>query len=457
VNPIARVRAWFAARRPLWSVFPTRRLAVVVLATSPLWLVPGDMARVAALVALGAIAIALVADFVRLPRRGAVVGERTMPDSVGLGDRTELAYTIRSMWPWPVRAELFHELPPALAAEALPGALRLDAPGEFVERVAAVARTRGRHPLGVIALRLRTPIGLLVRIARVAPGDAVAVVPSLAGVRRFRLLSIQHRLSDAGVRALKQRGEGRSFAGLREYVPGDDPRLLDWKATARHGHLITREHTVERSQTVVALIDCGRAMTQLAGAYSRFEHVLSAATVLTDVALTGGDRVGLLAFDDVIRAYVPAQRGAASLKHVRSALGALDATLTEPDYASAFRLLALRQRKRALVVFFTDVIDARVARSLVALVSRSAQHHAVVVVAIQNDELLAAARPTAAVGGSVALGLYRSAAAEELVRERENALARMRRAGVGVLDVAPTQMTAAVVNRYLEIKARGVL
>jgi len=90
-------------------------------------------------------------------------------------------------------------------------------------------------------------------------------------------------------------------------------------------------------------------------------------------------------------------------------------------------------------------------------VSRSAQHHAVVVVAIQNDELLAAARPTAAVGGSVALGLYRSAAAEELVRERENALARMRRAGVGVLDVAPTQMTAAVVNRYLEIKARGVL
>jgi len=217
--------------------------------------------------------------------------------------------------------------------------------------------------------------------------------------------------------------------------------------------LITREETVERSQTVISIIDCGRAMTQLAGRFARFEHVLSAALVLGDVAASGGDRVGLLAFDDSIRAFVPPQRESVAVKKMRTALSALEATSTEPDYASAFRLLATRQRRRALLVFFTDVIEARTARTLVSYATRAAQRHVLVLVAIQNEALLAAARP--ADGGSLAL--FRSAAAEELVREREEALARMRRAGVSVLDVPPSRMAAAVINRYLEIKSRGEL
>jgi uncharacterized protein (DUF58 family) len=127
--------------------------------------------------------------------------------------------------------------------------------------------------------------------------------------------------------------------------------------------------------------------------------------------------------------------------------------MTEPDYASAFRLVAVRQRRRALLVFFTDVIDVRSARSFLAYATRAAQRHMLVVVAIQNEELAATARPS--VGGSAAL--FRSAAAEELVREREEALARMRQAGITVIDVAAGRMAAAVVNRYLEIKARGLL
>ena len=269
--------------------------------------------------------------------------------------------------------------------------------------------------------------------------------------RRYRLLAMQHRLSDAGIRALKQRGEGTSVAGLRDYVPGDDPRLLDWKASARHSRLITRELSIERSQTVISLIDCGRAMTQSAGRFSRFEHVLSSSLLMADVAVTSGDRVGLIAFDDRIRAVMAPSRGTGALALVRSTLSGLDASLTEPDYASAFRTLATRQRRRALVVFFTDVIDVRVAKQFAAYAGRAARRHAMIIVAIQNEALLEATRTNA----SGSLALYRRAAAEELVREREEALARMRQAGVTVLDVAPDRMATAVVNRYLELKAKG--
>jgi len=446
---LARVRAW----RPSWSVFPTRRLAEVVLVSSVLWLIPGATGQVVALSATVVVLLVAIADYVRLPSRRSVRVERAGPETIGLGDGTTLEYRVVSTWRWPVRIVVSDDMPAGVDGSVSGDAFSLGARDSRTVSAAVIGQQRGRFPLGDIALAITTPLGLLRRIVRSRPRDSVVVVPSLSNVRRFRLLSLQHRLGDVGVRALKQRGEGGAFAGLRDYVPGDDPRVVDWKSTARHGRLITREETVERSQTVISIIDCGRAMTQLAGRFARFEHVLSAALVLGDVAASGGDRVGLLAFDDTIRAFVPPQRESVAVKKMRTALSALDATSTEPDYASAFRLLATRQRRRALLVFFTDVVDARTARTLVSYASRAAQRHVLVLVAIQNEALLAAARP----GDGGALALFRSAAAEELVREREEALARMRRAGVSVLDVPPSRMAAAVINRYLEIKARGEL
>jgi uncharacterized protein (DUF58 family) len=279
---------------------------------------------------------------------------------------------------------------------------------------------------------------------------------------------LHHRLLAAGVRALRQRGEGQSFAGLREYALGDDPRHIDWKATARRQKLITREFSVEQSQTVLTLIDAGRSMTQLAGEFSRFEHALSAALVLTDVAAASGDQVGVLVFDDEIRAFAPPRRGRGALRAVRNALLSVTATMVEPDYAGAFRFLAARARRRALVVFFTDVIDVRASRALLAYVQRSAARHLVVVVALRNDAVVAAAAPRIAVaaaagddgtaiGATSAGALYERAVAEELITGRAEAIERMRAAGVTVLDVSPENATTGVVNRYLEIKARAEL
>lgn len=436
-----------------WAIFPTRRMATLVAGGALLWLIPGATGRIAAATALLAIFVMAAADYVLLPSPSDLVVERAIPDPMGLGDRYEILYTVRSTGAHAAIARLYDAAPDGIASEMAGDPVAL-LPGRPMElRVPAVGERRGRYRFGAVALRLETSRRLLARVARFDVGGEATVVPSLSNVRRLRLLAIQHRLSDAGVRALKQRGEGTAFAGLRDYVPGDDPRLLDWKATARHARLITREQSIERSQTVVTMIDCGRAMTQLAGRYARFEHVLSAALVLSDVAAASGDRVGLLAFDDDVRAYVPPQKGLAALRSLRTSLSGLDASLTEPDYAAAFRVLAIRQRRRALLVFFTDVIDTRAAQLFLTHATRASRRHLLVVVAIQNEELAMAARPSTA--GAAAL--FRSAAAEELIREREEALARMRQAGITVLDISAGRMAAAVVNRYLEIKARGLL
>jgi uncharacterized protein (DUF58 family) len=449
---MGRFRDWIDARRPFWVVFPTRRLAGFVAALSLLWLIPGGAGRAVAWSAAALLFVMAAADFVMLPPRRRIDARRSIPETLGLGDRYDAVLEIDSRWQWPFRATIAHEMPSSVLIDD-PPMIEMSPGGSVAVPMPFTPMRRGRLQAGDVAIRATTGLGLLTRIIRLPLSVETTVVPSLANVRRFRLLAMQHRLQDVGVRALKRRGEGRSLAGLREYAPGDDPRYIDWKATARHDRMMLREFSIERSQTVFTLVDCGRAMTQMAGEFARIEHVLSAALLLTDVAAVSGDQVGALAFDDSVRAFVPPQRGRAALGAVREALSGINASLAEPDYATAFRVLALRQRRRALIVFFTDVIDARASRSLIAFLGRAATRHVVVVVALRNDSLLAAAEaPT-----PDARDVYLAAAAEELVLEREEAMARMRRAGVTVLDVPASHMATAVVNRYLDIKARGLI
>lgn len=441
-------------RQRLRGVAPTRRLAIAVAAIAPIWLLSSTTGgRVAALAAILVVAALALYDVALGAREIAV--ERRFPASVGVGDDAEAGYVLRSHWRHPVVVTVHDLLPFAIERVSPPFAPRRLEPGAEVTLEGTIqGRARGRHPLGPVALRLRGPLGLVERIVRVALDDSITVTPSIAPVRRFRLLALQHRLRDAGIRPIRPRGQGTSFKGLREYAVGDDPRHMDWKASARRRKLVTREYSIEQGQTIIIAIDAGRLMTQFAGPLPRFEYALASALVLADVAVHSGDEVGLLLFDDEVRAFVPPSRGSGAIHRIRDALVPATATMTEPDYAAAFRTLASRHRKRSLIVLFTDVVDVRSSQAMIAHTTRGAARHLPLVVALRNDALMEAAVPA---GRTTSTALFESASAEELLSARDEALARMRRAGVSVVDVSPHAMTAAVVNRYLEIKARAAL
>jgi uncharacterized protein (DUF58 family) len=436
---------------------PTPRLARVVLLTSPLWLLPAAVhtpwAAAVPLIALGVLALASLADATLTPGRGSLTVERMLPAAIGAGDTVEGRYVVRARWPFALHGELYDVLPPGLVVPQA-GTMMFHVKHESIITFAATARARGDWPLGPVVLRIAGPFGFVARTVRIPMDDRITIIPSIAHLHRYQLLALQFRLRELGARNLRRRGAGTNFTGLRDYVPGDDPRHIDWKATARRLRPITREFSIEQGQTVMLVIDAGRLMTQLAGALPRFEYALSSALVLANVAVQSGDAVGLLLFDDQIRAYVPPARGPAAIRAIRDALVPAQATVTEPDYAAAFRTLAARHRRRSLLVIFTDVIDDRSSRSLIAHTTRGAHTHLPLVVALRNDALVTAALPS---GRTTTDTLYESVAAEELLSARDEALERMRRAGVSVVDVKPEAMTAAVVNRYLELKGRGAI
>jgi uncharacterized protein (DUF58 family) len=304
-----------------------------------------------------------------------------------------------------------------------------------------------------MALRVLGPLGLIWRQGTSDLPWRAVVFPRLAGAA-LRALPVQAaRRREAGMRAIRRPGEGRLFEGLREWVPGDDTRIIDWKATARRGKPIARQYEDERRQQVLLVIDAGRLLTAEAGGVPRLEYVVDAALHLAYTVVEHDDNIGLMVFADRVEQYLPPARGRRALRAVLEGLAAVEGRLVESGYPAAFRYLAAHNRKRALTVLFTDVIDRTASDALVSHTATLRPRHLPVVVTLRDPALEAAAsgRP------SSVSGAFRRAAAEELLAARDDALAAMQAQGVIVVDVPPAGASQAIVERYTQLKRRGVI
>ncbi|MFL5383532.1 MAG: DUF58 domain-containing protein [Longimicrobiaceae bacterium] len=429
------------------NALPSRRFLYLLGAASLLFLLSGWAAAVVDLVLLlGFVADALWAPVVTLGI------ERRAPPRISLGATARDALVLENRGKLTARVRVTDDLPEILVREGADVLEAVIPPGRE-ERVEWRVRAdrRGDAEYGDVHVRVLGPLGLAWRQRRAYRADPLRVLPGVLEVRRYRLLGLHNRLREAGFRAVRQRGEGGSFESLREYVRGDDPRIIDWKATARRSKLIVRQYEAERRQNVVLLIDAGRLMTEKVGDRERIDYALTAALLLADVASVHGDLVGLLVFADRVQQYIPPSRN--SISTLAEALGAVHARIAEPNYPAAFTYLARQLRRRSLLVAFTDIIDAQASSALVAHLGKAASRHLPIVVALRNPDLEA----TAQLAAKTPADVYRRAAAEELLQARAAALAQMQRSGVLVADSRPTDAVPDVVNRYLDVKRRGLL
>jgi len=329
--------------------------------------------------------------------------------------------------------------------------VRPDALGDATAGYRVALRRRGDLVLGAVHVRALGPWGLAWLPSSVALEDRLRVQPGIEELKKARLPGLRPSLTRPGLRRVRRFGEGSEFESLREYRRGDDPRAVDWKASARRTELLVRNYQVERNQTVVLAIDAGRLMREWIGDRERLDFALAAALLVAERARSYGDRVGVLIFDDEIRNVMPPRK--VRLSDLADAFATVEARLVEPNYPKAFTTLGRAFRKRSLVLFFSEVIDAAASRALMGGLVGSVSKHLPVAVALRNPDVEGAAvRPAAGEGSA-----YRRAAAEALLEARAKALQAMRRAGVHTVDVVPGDASGAVLEKYAEIKRRGLL
>jgi uncharacterized protein (DUF58 family) len=430
---------------------PTVRAALLLAAGAVLALAAGAGAAIAVVAAVDAAAVLLfVADALRTPGPAALRASRRVREPLSAFAANAVALRLESAAARPLRLEVADAPPASFDARGHRAAVVL-APGAAATLAYEVRpRARGDAAFGDLHVRAAGPLGLAARQWRIPLARSVAVYPDL---RALASLPGATRADPGSVRA-RGHFEGREFAALRGYVPGDDVRSIDWKATARRGAPVVRDWQPERNQTLWILLDCGRHLSaRLADGRTKLDHAVDAALALARAAAGRGDRAGAVLFGTEVRRVVAPVGGRAALGPLADALHAADARVEESDYGAAFDVLDARQRRRALVVVFTDLADPDTSAVLLARAAQLRRRHLVLVAAVGDSEIAdaAAARPRDDEEA------FMRAAAEAILDEREQAARRLQATGVRVESVPARELAAAVVGRYAEAKARGAL
>jgi uncharacterized protein (DUF58 family) len=354
-----------------------------------------------------------------------------------------------------------------------PAGFEVDAPGLIFSmlagaRDAAVVNYHVRPPrrgdarFGELYVRLEGPLRLIRRTFRQAGTAAdVRVYPNLRELRRYDLLIRRGLEAQPAGRPVRLAGASTEFERIREYLPDDEFRRINWKATARRGQPLVNQFEAERSQNLVMLLDAGRSMAALADpldeasddglGLTKLDRALNTALLLAYVASLRGDRVSLLAYADDVRAFVPPRRGRRALLECVQTLYNIRAEPIEPDHGRAFAFLAQRNLRRSLVVLFTDLNDRESSAGLAGHVLRAARQHMVVCVTLADPNL----RRPAALRPKDGRSLYEKMVAMQLLDDRAQVLASLAARGVLTVDTDASALNPRVIAAYLELKQRG--
>jgi uncharacterized protein (DUF58 family) len=436
IRPTRRAVLLFAASVPL---------ALVIAAAAPSWW---------ALSVDGAVLVlaGLASDALLALRPRALGAEFTIPERIYIGDTGEIVAKFKATrLARPTRIELLAEQQGDLEPAAI-RSVELESGQGAVLELPLIPRRRGRIAIDRVWMRWQGPFGLVQIIHRAAIGRRIDVVQNVRGVQRAAL---QFFAQEAvfGVRVQQERGDGTEFDALREYVPGLDTRVIDWKHSARHHKLVCKEFRVERNHPIVLAFDTGHLMAEPIDGVPRLDHAINAGLLLAWIALKGGDLVGNYGFDATVRHYVQPVRGMANFPRLLRSTAELAYHHEETNFTLGLAELATRLKRRALVVLFTDFVDTVTAELLVESMQRVAQKHVVIFVSLRDPFLQATVDAAPDRFETVAEAVI----ADDFLRDRRVVFDRLERLGIHCLDVPREGLSIGLINRYLMIKQRGLL
>jgi uncharacterized protein (DUF58 family) len=309
---------------------------------------------------------------------------------------------------------------------------------------------RGDYHFGNLHLRWQAPLGLLRRQTILPAAAPVLVYPNLADVRKVDLLMRRNRLWEMGLRPMRVPGRGSDYDRLRDYLPDDDYRRINWKATARRGKPITTDYQAERNQNITMMLDVGRMMRSPVGEVAKLDYAINAVLLLAWVATRKGDNVGLLTFAGAPIHWVEPKSGSDQFFRLLEILYAVEAQPVEPDYAAAFVALESRLRKHSLLLLFTELTGSISNEQMVVQLQRVRRRHLPLLVTVGDPTVEQLARQP--ITGSSSL--YERTQAELLLSERQLAIDRLQATGVPTLDATADTLSVAVINRYLALRER---
>ena len=403
------------------------------------------------------VAAATVLDLYLAPSPRDVTMWRTGDTVTSLGGTVTVTLHLQNTGTKPIIGRVRDAWTPSAGAHNEEYALRLPVNATAALPTSLTPKRRGDRHSARVTIRSYGPLGLAYRqtphrAARTnTPHWRVRVLPPFHA-RKFLNEKLTRLRVIEGAVAVRGRGQGTEFDALREYVPGDDVRSIDWRSSARRQSIVVKTWRAERDRRIVSVIDCGRSSAVRVGNEPRLDAQIEACLLLSTVASHAGDRVDAMAADTAVRATVTGGSTRTVMPKLMRALAPIEPALVETDFGMVVSEVLRRESKRALVVLFTSLEPGAITESLLPALPQLAARHKVVVAAVSDPEVerLRYAR-------SERMDIYRAAAAEQAILERDKVAGALAKHGVDVIDAPSESFAPAVVDKYLMLKATGQL
>ena len=401
-----------------------------------------------------AMIVLVIIDMVLLYRvKQGLSGQRITPDKLSNGDDNALQVVLENYYRFPVQVQLIDELP--FQFQKRDFRANLPIPSGHTQAYTYQLRPfrRGVYQFGAVNALVSTVLGLVRRRFRFSADKEVPVYPSFIQMRKYELLAISNQLTEFGIKKIRRIGQNQEFEQIKEYVAGDDFRTINWKATARRGDLMVNNYQDERSQQVYALIDKGRTMRMPFEGMSLLDYAINASLVIANIAMKKDDKAGLITFQHKVQTVLPASRRGKQLFLLMEALYNQKTAYREADYAALYTTVRRHINQRSLLLLFTNFESVSSMERQLPYLRKMARDHVVVVTFFKNTELYELLHQPAHSVEAV----YQKTIAEKFAFEKKLIVDRLQQYGIHAVLTTPQQLSVDTINKYLALKARGLI
>jgi uncharacterized protein (DUF58 family) len=382
-----------------------------------------------------------------------VVAERHLAAKLSNGDPNEVLIKVTNYYTFRLKAEIIDEIPVEFQVRDFRHSMVLKAQDISYFPYTLRPTFRGMVHFGHVQVMVSSPLGLVKRRFTTGTSSDVPVYPSLIQMKNFDLSAISQKLTTYGIKKVRSLGHTMEFEKIKEYVPGDDFRTVNWKATAKSNKLMVNQFQDEKSQSVYCIIDKGRVMKMPFKGLSLLDYAINTSLVVSNIVIRRHDFAGFFSFSKKIDNWVAPDKKASQMMRIMDALYNVRTDFFESDYGRLYAEIKRNIRHRSLLLLFTNFETIEALNRQKLYLQAIAKNHLLIVILFHNTELDTLINQPA---GDVR-EIYDKIIAEKFVFEKKLIVQELKSIGIQSILTKPEHLTIETINKYLEVKARGIL
>ncbi|MDQ7962202.1 DUF58 domain-containing protein [Flavobacterium lindanitolerans] len=382
-----------------------------------------------------------------------IEGTRIAPEKLSNGDENPIGVTIRNYYTFPIGVKIIDEIPEQFQIRNFGIKRRIKASSQDDIQYYLRPTSRGEYVFGNLNIYVLSPLRLVSRRFTFNKNQMVPTYPSYIQLRKYDLMAFSNNLFQYGVKKIRRIGHTMEFEQIKEYVQGDDIRTLNWKATAKKNALMVNQFQDEKSQSIYMAIDKGRVMKMPFNGLSLLDYAINATLVLSNVILKKQDKAGMFTFSKKVENRVAAERRSSQMHQILENLYNVKTDFFESDYSRLYVDIKKNINHRSLIILYTNFETLDSLHRQLPYLKGIAKNHLLVVVFFQNTELNDIINSKAVTIQEV----YDKVIAEKFAFEKRLIVNELKKYGIHSVLTQPENLTLDTINKYLEIKARGIL